>query len=336
MNILIGITGSSAAKLTPKLVNLLEEKGHQTRIIATESAKHFTDYFYTQEDEFRLFKENNQVIHIEYAKWADIFLIAPCTANTLRKIYYGLSDNLVLSTLKAFNKKVFIAPSMNLNMFKKEISLIQDMRYEYTFLWPTTKVMTCGEYGLGAMCDLEDIINIIEGHQWQIKNTFYSPMLFNNDSEHTSHPGWFGAKRKYDIHTGVDLYCNPQELVYPFEEGEIVDIGYFTGPKVNSTWWKESKYISIKGKSGIILYGELAPNKNIQLGQKVKTTDNIAKVVRILNHPPTNSVPDHKMDMLHIELLKNKNTYNNWENELSKPNGLKDPSVYIYNAKLLD
>jgi len=69
--------------------------------------------------------------------------------------------------------------------------------------------------------------------------------------------GAFGVKRKYDIHTGVDLYCNHGDVVLSIEEGEVLAIKPFTGEIAGFPWWNDTWGIAIKGKSGIINYGEV-------------------------------------------------------------------------------
>ena len=72
-------------------------------------------------------------------------------------------------------------------------------------------------------------------------------------------PGSFGYKRKFDIHTGVDLYCNKGDQVFAIEDGEVVAIEWFTGEKVDMPWWNNTQAVAIKGKSGVINYGEIIP-----------------------------------------------------------------------------
>lgn len=333
MNVLLGITGSVGSKLTDKLVKLLENRGHDVFVVATDAAKNFTNIGFTQIEEFDFYNKTNEVRHIGLADWADVYLIVPCTSNTLRKITYGFCDNIILSILKAFdtkNKKVFVAPVMNTYMLEKEIPIIKNFPYE--ILWPTVKKLACGSFGLGAMPELEDIVISIEGHKWEVDKRFTN--ILQEDYNEITHPGWFGATRKYDMHTGVDLYCEPNTPVFPFEEGEIVGLGYFTGKEAGCPWWNESRYLSIKGKSGIIIYGEINA-REFKIGEIVGPKDCIGNVVQILQKKPSKSIPFHKLNMLHVELLREDKSYEGevWKLSSNRPKQLKDPSIYLFNAK---
>jgi murein DD-endopeptidase MepM/ murein hydrolase activator NlpD len=108
--------------------------------------------------------------------------------------------------------------------------------------------------------------------------------------------GRFGGVRKFDIHTGVDLYCDDGEPVYAIENGTIVNIIKFTGE--DSPWWFETYAILVEGNSGVILYGELyKPISSI--GDKVTSGKQLGCVKRVLINDkglPTT--------MLHIELYE--------------------------------
>lgn len=109
--------------------------------------------------------------------------------------------------------------------------------------------------------------------------------------------GRFGAKRKYDYHTGIDIYCNNCDPVYALEDGIVINIVEFTG--FNETpWWEDTYAILIKSKSGVILYGEIyKPNFNI--GDVVKKHQHIANVKKVLKKDK--GLP---MCMLHLELYE--------------------------------
>lgn len=351
-NVLLGVTGSSSVKLFSKLFNeLLKE--NEVKVIFTESSRKLlgdVDIIWRHKDsffdkkEFEDYKKDESVIHhINLAQWADKFLIAPCTANTLNKIRYGVCDNLLTSCWMAFdhkNKESFIAPAMNTQMFKNSISTIEVLRKQYKILYPTVKVLSCGDYGLGALADINDIVNIVNGHRWDTPMRIYSPGIrdvfssvkFNLDIDH---PGRFGARRKYDIHSGIDLYeySNTSRPVTAFEDGKIVHIGPFTGKKAGCDWWEDSDCICIKGKSGIIVYGEVLVNENLKIGQKVITKETIAWIVQILKHPPKTNIPGHSMKMLHVELLSPdapEPFISGWGLDQERPKYLKDPTIYLF------
>jgi murein DD-endopeptidase MepM/ murein hydrolase activator NlpD len=131
--------------------------------------------------------------------------------------------------------------------------------------------------------------------------------------------GGFGKERKFDIHTGVDLYCDDGDSVYVIESGVVVAIEQFTGFE-ESPWWNDTYAIIIKGDSGFILYGELRPA--VIIGQVIKEGEYIGNVVRVLKEDkgitPTS--------MLHIELYSSYNGSVIWNHGFDRPDGLEDPS----------
>lgn len=172
MKILLGVTGSVAAKLTPKIQQAFMDRGHEVKTIFTQSSLYFleTDRLkigeYEDESEWSYYKTNNQVLHIDLVKWADKFIIAPCTANTLAKIYAGICDNLLTSCVRAWDhkKKMIIAPAMNTYMYKnpptyKQITQMTD--HGIVFVDPVEKELFCGDTGVGAMAQIDDIVKAI-------------------------------------------------------------------------------------------------------------------------------------------------------------------------------
>jgi len=96
------------------------------------------------------------------------------------------------------------------------------------------------------------------------------------------HPGSFGAVRRHDVHTGVDLYCPEGTPVYAIESGLVVAIEDFTGPKAGSPWWLDTRAVLIEGASGVLLYGEVQPE--VTLGERVTKGTRLAVVARVLRN----------------------------------------------------
>lgn len=111
----------------------------------------------------------------------------------------------------------------------------------------------------------------------------------------TPNHGRFGAIRRFDKHCGVDIYCDEGEIVYAIEEGEVINICNFTGIKAGSEWWNDTKAVLIKGKSGVILYGEL--DNCVGVGEKLEEGEIVGFVKTVLKE--NKNLP---MCMLHIEL----------------------------------
>ena len=137
----------------------------------------------------------------------------------------------------------------------------------------------------------------------------------------------FGAVRKHDVHTGVDIYCKDGAAVHPIMDGIVVAFGYFTGEKVGSPWWNNTQYIVIKSGAWYILYGEICLNGNTKLGQFVKSTgflkSTLGRVKRVLIGPPEKAFAN-PTSMLHIEAYDEPVFAPIWKLDQPKPMSLVD------------
>ena len=126
-NVLIGVTGGVAAYKILELLRLLIKKGVKVKVVLTRGAEKFVTPFsflslgaeevFTDDNQFSVI--NGSSIHLYLAKWADVVLVAPATADFIAKASAGIADNLLLTTLLAFTKTVLFAPAMNENMLIK-------------------------------------------------------------------------------------------------------------------------------------------------------------------------------------------------------------------------
>ena len=170
-HILLGVTGSVAAKLTPKLVSALQELG-EVEVVATEPARYFWDgtstgtRLWTEADEWpgRLYQKDQEVPHIALGDWADVLVIAPLTATTLAKLALGLADNLLTSVYYAWptGKPVVVAPAMNTRMWlnpltRAYLDLLRERTTRHRVILPVSKRLACGTTGFGAMAEIETI-----------------------------------------------------------------------------------------------------------------------------------------------------------------------------------
>lgn len=157
-------------------------------------------------------------------------------------------------------------------------------------------------------------------HHKPLKNISDIPASFSD------HPGSFGAIRAFDIHTGIDLYCNPNEPVFSITKGVVAKIVNFTGESAGSPWWNETKAIIIKDESSknYILYGELEPW--VSEGQSISPGELIGHVVTVLKKDK-----GKPMTMLHLEYYDEDFDLNpvEWLNENERPKHLKDPIVLL-------
>ena len=115
-----------------------------------------------------------------------------------------------------------------------------------------------------------------------------------------SKEGTFGAVRKHDIHTGVDLYTVENATVYAMEDGVVATVEQFTGPP-ESPWWLVTYVVMVEGPSGVIAYGEVSPQ--VQEGDRVVEGQEIARVIPVLPEGKERyDIPGHSRYMLHLEL----------------------------------
>ncbi len=175
-NILLGITGSIAAYKAAMLVRLLVKEGADVKIIMTEYAREFitpltmatlsknpilVDFFNPENGEWNS--------HVNLGEWADLYLIAPATANTMGKMANGVADNLLLTTYLSAKCKVMIAPAMDLDMYQHPANLknIETLKsYGNLFIEPATGELASGLSGKGRMEEpqviLEKVIDFFQ------------------------------------------------------------------------------------------------------------------------------------------------------------------------------
>ena len=313
MKILVGLTGSVATSLCFKLRDELVSRGHEVKFVATDRSTQFieareNEWFETDADEFYKaceFSKGGSIKHIELRDWADLFLVAPCSANTLSKLANGLCDNLLTSVARAWDcdKPFYIAPAMNTNMWTHPLTKIQLAFFESfggRVIWPTSNVLACGQSGIGAMSHVYTIANLIEGHRWTMPIRFYGHDTFIPEFPH---PGAFGVTRAKYNHTGVDLYAPLNEPVSAVEDGIVIAIEPFTGQIADMPWWNDTWHVTVKGKSGLVVYGEIRPHDWLQVGKPIKRGHCVGYVLQVLVKVPENPPENHKPTMLHLELL---------------------------------
>ena len=165
--VLVGLTGSIACFKVAGLISDLVKAGHEVRTMATPSALKFIGKSTLEGLSGHpvmtdLFADGENMEHIHAGRWADIMLIAPCTANTMAKLKVGLTDDLITTTALAFEKtkSVFIAPAMNKEMWSHpstQESLDHLILNGYKWIEPNAGTLACGEVGSGRMAEPEEI-----------------------------------------------------------------------------------------------------------------------------------------------------------------------------------
>lgn len=167
MNILLGVTGSVAARLHPKIVSQLSQFG-QVKSVGSKSAFKFCDESsFESGDEWGYYKTTGNVLHIDLRNWADILVIAPLSANTLSKIANGYCDDLLSNIARAwdFNKRFIVCPTMNTKMYEHPITkthIDTILSWGIEVINPQIKTLVCKETGIGAMCNISEIAERIK------------------------------------------------------------------------------------------------------------------------------------------------------------------------------
>ncbi len=184
--VLLGVTGSVAAIYTPNLFNDLQSAGHEVRIVATTAACYFFEpasiaststgerdknLITLDADEWpdTRYQRGDPVLHIELRRWADLFVIAPCDANTLAKLALGITDNCLTCVYRAWDRTrpIVIAPAMNTLMWEHPATarqlaqLAADLGTSLRLVAPIEKKLACDDIGVGAMAERDEIIAAI-------------------------------------------------------------------------------------------------------------------------------------------------------------------------------
>jgi phosphopantothenoylcysteine decarboxylase len=202
-NLLLGVTGSVAAVKTPLLYETLRRPSHVVKVVATQPSLYFFDpaaiereSLVFDEDEWpgrdggRRWQREDEVLHIQLRRWADVLVIAPLDANTLAKLAGGLADNCLTCVWRAWEpgRSVVLAPAMNTLMWQHPATgrhlrqVAADMgntppvglALEELTDWvnahcprlrivaPESRRLACGDEGIGAMAALDSILAVVQ------------------------------------------------------------------------------------------------------------------------------------------------------------------------------
>ncbi|WP_085508151.1 bifunctional phosphopantothenoylcysteine decarboxylase/phosphopantothenate--cysteine ligase CoaBC [Thalassobacillus devorans] len=228
--IVLGVSGGIAVYKASALTSKLVQAGAEVKVIMTESAMEFvtpltfqalsrnpvyTDTF----DE----KDPRYIAHIDLADWADLFLIAPATANIIGKLANGIADDMLSTTLLATEAPVYVAPAMNVHMYAHP-AVIKNMKtleqWGYKFIEPGEGYLACGYVGKGRLEEPETIVSVLEK---------------------VDRPGWLEGKR-------VLVTAGPtQEKIDP--------VRYFTNPSTGKMGFALAEEAARLGASVTLVAG---------------------------------------------------------------------------------
>lgn len=188
-NILLGISAGIAAYKSCEIIRLLVKQGANVRVVMTENAKQFITPITLQSlsghpvrsEIFDPLAES-AMSHIELARWADIFLIAPASADIIAKISHGFADSLLTTVWLASTAKKLIAPAMNQHMWQarttqRNIQLLK--QYAVDIIGPDNGEQACGDVGPGRMTEAADIVrqlNIINTAEKETDNNLLAQL----------------------------------------------------------------------------------------------------------------------------------------------------------------
>jgi len=177
-SVLLGVTGSVAAYKACELTRRLIDNGFKVSIIMTACAEKFVTplTFETlsngpvHRDMFLRHSSNSaelkwDMAHISLAKWADIFVVAPATANIIGKVANGIADDLLTCIAITTKAPILMAPAMNDGMWTNKVLQYNIERLKKAgvhFVAPKIGKLACGDVGPGALADVDEVIKAIQ------------------------------------------------------------------------------------------------------------------------------------------------------------------------------
>lgn len=237
----IGVSGGIAVYKALDVVSALKKKDIDVRVIMTESATKFVTPLPFQSLSQNMvvtdmFAEPKayEIQHISLAKRADVFLVAPATANIIGKVANGIADDMLSTTIMATRAKVIFAPAMNTKMYENPIvqeNINKLKKLGYEFIEPASGVLACGDEGKGKLADvntiIDSVLNALESKDIEKdllgKNILISagpthskidPVRFITNRS-TGKMGYFLAEEARDRGANVILVSGPTNLTPP-------------------------------------------------------------------------------------------------------------------------
>ena len=237
--VVIGVSGGIAVYKTLDVVSRLRKLGVNVNVIMTKSATEFVTplSFQSLSQNYvvcDMFEDPKtwDVEHISLAKRADVFLIAPATANVIGKIANGIADDMLTTTVMATKAKVLIAPAMNTNMY---VNTLKELGYN--FVEPESGRLACGDTGKGKLASPETIVDEVvkllsKGQDLKGKSIIVTagptvesidPMRYITNRS-TGKMGYSIAKEAIERGADVTLITGPTNLTPPQNLKKLVKI----------------------------------------------------------------------------------------------------------------
>ncbi|MBI5401989.1 MAG: bifunctional phosphopantothenoylcysteine decarboxylase/phosphopantothenate--cysteine ligase CoaBC [Ignavibacteriae bacterium] len=295
--ILLGITGGIAAYKMCSFVRLLVKAGAEVKVVMTPSAAKLvsplTLSVLTNNDVvINMYPEHSDpenietvsagTWHIKYGLWADVFIIAPATANSIAKITCGISDNFLLSTVLACRCPVFFAPTMDVDMYNKPVTQENIKKLAgrgYMVIEPFYGELASGLFGMGKMAEPEIMFDVLKIHFEKKKDLKNKKVLITAGptvepidavryiSNYSSGKMGFDLARAADERgADVTLIAGPVNLETP-NGIKRIDV------KSSDEMYK-AVIANLKGKDVVIMTAAVADFKPVNVpGNKIKKED---------------------------------------------------------------
>ncbi len=287
--ILLIISGSIAAYKTLDLIRNFVSQNIEIKTILTKTAEEFVTPLSISslsknkvyQNKFDL-NEEIEMDHIALSRWADLILIAPATANIIENIANGSANDFINTIILASNKKVFMAPAMNVKMWENEATQINVSKLksrEFIFIGPSIGTLACGERGEGRMANINEIEITIKNYfnkNYNLKaivtagptREYIDPVRYISN-ESSGLQGYQLAKKmaecgietklilgpskiKIDENLKLTRVTNAEEMLESVKQSLPVDIAIFTAAVADfKTEKKESKIKKNDGEFSI-------------------------------------------------------------------------------------
>jgi phosphopantothenoylcysteine decarboxylase/phosphopantothenate--cysteine ligase len=300
-NIVLGITGGIAAYKMPELVRRLIDNGANVRVVMTDSAKAFITPLTLQavsgnsvSDTLLDTEAERAMGHIELAKWADLLLIAPASANTIATIAHGLASDLLGTLVLATNATIAVVPAMNQQMWHAEVTQenIQKLANRNIHIWgPAQGEQACGDVGFGRLIEVPVIVesvcclfqeNILANQHWVITagptREAIDPVRYI--SNHSSGKmGYSIAQAALNAGAKVTLISGPVNLSKP-STVDLINV-------ISAEQMHQQAMIHAKGADVFVACAAVADFRVAEVAeQKIKkTADNQHMQINLIKNP---------------------------------------------------
>ena len=337
--VLLGVTGSIAAYKVALLTRLLVKQDAQVRIVMTEASKSFisplTLSTLSKNPVLSSFVSNDQgewSNHVELGLWADLMIIAPCSANTISKMVSGQCDNLLLATYLSARCPVFFAPAMDLDMYQHpstQYNLSKLQTFGNTKIHSGNGELASGLYGIGRMAEPEEIVHQVQVFFEKDKKLKGKKILITSGPTHEAiDPVRFiGNHSTGKMGKALAIQASNMGAEVEFVSGPVQD--YPLGPNINIHYVTSAEQMLQKSSqihkdSDIVIFAAAVADFKIHniSDQKIKKSDESMTLTLVKNKDIASTLgKQKKAQQIHIGFaLETENEKLNAQEKLIKKN----------------